>query len=116
MPPLQHRRRDTTETVISDRTWNSGQSWHRKLVVCAGSRRHRLQFYVCRNAYEEQSCATVDVWANGAWSEVHRIPGVDLLCKSVSYTTRGVGASVFDADIAELRRVAIAVLGDGEAP
>jgi hypothetical protein len=96
-----------SEVVIDDRTWNSDQSWHRHLIVMRGAR--RIRYCIRVNAYKEQSYATADVWANDAWSEVHRIAGV-LLGTQASYVDRTVKPSAFDGDIDALRNVVIGVL------
>lgn len=97
----------TVET-ISDRTWNSEQSWYRELIVEVGSR--KLRFFVRKNAYVFQSYARACVWSGDEWKQVHRIAGEQLLTEA-RYTDRGVTPDAFLADIAELRRVASAVLG-----
>lgn len=96
------------EIVISDRTYNASQSWYRERIVTKGD--VRLRYSIRRNAYEEQSSAKVQVWSRDEWQGVHFIAGVEM--KTIaSYVDRAVKPSAFDADLAELRRVAFAILG-----
>jgi hypothetical protein len=94
------------ERVISDRTWNGSQSWYRERIVEQG--RVRLRYTVRCDAYVFQSYAEVKIW-KGEWISVYRIAG-EQMRTDVSYVDRAVKPQEFDADIAELRRVAIAIL------
>jgi hypothetical protein len=96
------------ETVISDRIWNSEQSWYRERIIAIGDQ--RIRFYLRCNAYKFQSYAEVELWRGSEWSQIHRIAGMAMATEA-SYADRTVKPSAFDADIAELRRVAGAVLG-----
>lgn len=100
-------RKQQQPVTISDRTWNGEQSWYREVIEVVGGCKLRLKVRV--NAYPFQSYARAQVWRDGKWSEIHTIPGEQLQTKA-SYVERGVQPARFDADIAELRRVAKAVL------
>lgn len=97
----------TKPVVISDRTWQGRQSWNRELIESVGA--ERLRYTVKVDAHDFQSYAKVEVWKDKEWSTVHRIPGQQLKVR-VSYVTPIVSPVVFDHDIAELRKVATAVV------
>ncbi len=92
---------------ISERTWNGDQSWHHEVIERAGVM--RVRFHVRVNAYKAQSYGRAQVWSGDEWRDVHEIPGEQLQTE-VSYVQRGVTAAAFSADMAELRRVTLAVL------
>ncbi len=94
-------------TMISDRVHQGRQSWNRELIETLGS--SRVRYTVVKDAYEFQSYALAEVWRDGGWREIHRIPGPALQTK-VSYVSRNVTAQAFAADITELRRVTAAIL------
>ena len=100
----------SVETVIDDRHYLSQQSWYRERIVTWNGRRLRYEIRV--NAYDFQSWGKVDVWRDDKWSRIHTLAGEQLKTKA-SYVDRRVQIEAFDEDIAELRRVAYAVL---EAP
>lgn len=96
------------DTVISDRTWLSQQSWHRERIVKTGA--YTIRYHVRCNAYDFQSYADAEVWRDNKWSQVHRIRGEQMRTKA-PYVRPDVTPDAFDEDLIELRRVAVAVLG-----
>lgn len=100
-------RKQQQPVTISDRTWNGEQSWIREVIEVMGT--HKLRLKVRVNAYQFQSYARVQVWRDGKWSEIHTIPGEQIQTEA-SYVELDVKPERFDADLAELRRVAKAVL------
>ena len=101
---------DSKEMLITDRTWLGRQAWFRERIVATCGVRLRLK--IRSDAYAFQSVANAEVWRDneGAWSHVHTIAGEQM--KTIaSYVNRDVKPSAFDEDIAELRRVALAILG-----
>lgn len=93
--------------AISDRVWQGRQSWNREVLEAVGT--DRVRYTVRCDAYDFQSYATAEVWHADGWHEVHRIPG-QAMCSKISYVARQCPAHVFDADLAELRMVARAIL------
>jgi hypothetical protein len=95
-------------STIDQRVWNSNQSWHFKSIESIGDR--KAKFYIRKNAYENQSHASVTLWDGDKWHEVFRIAGVELQT-SCSYVEKGITAKAFAKDVAELHRVFCAVVG-----
>lgn len=94
--------------TISDRTFKGHQSWNREIIEKIADS-NKVRMVVKCDAYAVQSYATAEVWRADGWKQIHQIPG-EVLASRVSYISRDVQPSAFDADIAELRRVALAVL------
>ncbi len=95
------------EAVISDRTWKGQQSYYRERIVQRGE--YRLRYYLRCDSYTFQSYADVDVWRDLKWNNIHRIAGEQM--KSGEAYGRHINEASFDEDIAELCRVALAILG-----
>jgi hypothetical protein len=108
------------ESVISDKTTNTRQSWIRERVVTYRQIMHengrlprksydvRLKFTVESNAYSFQSSAVVYVWREApeyGWNEVYRILGENMQTKA-SYVDKNVNPDAFDMDIESLRNIA----------
>lgn len=102
----QRKIEPTPDTVITDRTWKGQQSYYRERIVSRGGR--KLRFYLRCDAYEFQSFAHVSVWRDDKWSTIHDLTGEQMKC-GAAYG-RSITETSFDADIAELRRVALAVM------
>lgn len=97
-------------SAISDRTWQGQQSWNREVIESEAG--HRLRLTVKVDSYDFQSYAKAERWDGMKWHEVHRIPGQEVKARTtVSYVARSVSPNAFTADIDELRRVAIAIVG-----
>lgn len=94
--------------TIVDRQWRGDQSWNRELIEDIGVARVRYTFKL--DAYVVQSYARASVWSgvDGGWTILSTIPG-ELLKAGGSYV-QDAKPSLFDADLAELRRIVTAVL------
>lgn len=94
----------SADTKISDRIWQSSQSWNRELIRRVGARKVRLTVH--KDAYAFQSWARAHVWKERdmGWELLHEIPGEQLTTK-VSYVSHGAKPEDFADDLAELLRV-----------
>lgn len=100
---------NTKANIISDRTWAGHQSWNRQVIENVSGM--KMRFTIKVDAYDFQSSAKSELWKDGAWSEVHRIPGQELRSfKKISYVARDVKPESFDGDLTELRSVSKGIL------
>lgn len=79
--------------TISERCWNSRQSWHYQHTF-----RHaatKLRTTIQRNAYDFQSSAKVERWDGSRWFEVVSAPIEALPCAAISYVHKGVTCADF---------------------
>lgn len=99
------------ETVISDRLWEDSGMWIRELIVAWRCKLGvlKLRFYVRDSPHTRESYASVAEWRAG-WIEVHRIAGARVVSRVHERDSDSVTVDQFTADVAELRRVARAVL------
>jgi hypothetical protein len=89
--------------VVSERLWLQSQSWKFQVIVKMPGhpvpRKFRVR--IKRNAYDDQSHAKVEVWANNKWESVSSMPIQDCKCAVISYVVRredfGIGLFREDA-------------------
>lgn len=94
---------------ISDKTYRHSQSWFREVVLEVEG--NKLKYEVEHNAYAFQSWGRAELWNGTKWNLVHAIPGEALRTYGrTSYTSKSVDEDAFDEDLAELERVALAVV------
>lgn len=93
---------------ISVRAWKGTQSWNYERIEEIKGVKVRLT--IKRDAYVFQSRGLAEVWAGieKGWTRIHLIPGEGLRVAG-HYTS--ASPPDFAADVDELRRVALAVLG-----
>ena len=86
--------------TISERCWNSEQSWHYEKTVSwlMNSAWHKLRVCIRRNAYDHQSFARVERWNGEQWHQVTRCPIGECSCREVSYVQDNIGVAAFHAD------------------
>ena len=108
--------RSTAPAPIVDRQWRGQKSWNRERIEIMGKTPGfrdgvRVRFTFKLDAYDFQSYAKAEVWKGAVqgWTAVHSIPG-QLLKAVGSYVSATAKPDMFDADLAELRRVATLVL------
>ncbi len=94
---------------ILDKTYKHSESWFREVVLEVEG--HKLKYEVEHNAYVFQSWGRAELWDGTKWNLVHAIPGEELRSYGrTSYTERSAEEDAFDEDLAELERVALAVV------
>ena len=94
---------------ISDKTYRHSQSWFREVVLEVEG--NKLKYEVEHNAYAFQSWGRAQLWDGAKWNLVQAIPGEALRTYGrTSYTSKSVDEDAFDEDLAELERVALAVV------
>lgn len=62
------------------------------------------------DSYKGQQSATISLWNGGVWAMVHSIAGEAMKAEHNGYAARGFSRADFEADAAELVRVAIEVV------
>lgn len=92
-------------TTISERTWMAGQSWHYERTVRQPA--DTLRVCIRRNAYDDQSSASVEKWTPSGWTQVVRWPITSCQCKRLSY--------VGEARASDFHNDAIALLAEASA-
>ncbi len=71
--------------IISERLYPQRQSWHYKVIVLVDGRKLRVR--IERNAYDFQSHAKVELWADDKWQPVTSMTIGECKCAVVSYVT-----------------------------
>lgn len=61
-------------------------------------------------SYYDQGSATIETWTPAGWAQIHFIPGACLVSRDRKAHGTKFGPAEFRADVAELLRVAFAVL------
>jgi hypothetical protein len=72
--------------VISERLYNSNQSWMYQLIVNIEG--HKLRVSIKRNAYDFQSYAKIMRWDGHKWHFITSMPIETCKCAAVSYVMR----------------------------
>ncbi|QIN81089.1 hypothetical protein GBA65_21890 (plasmid) [Rubrobacter marinus] len=94
---------------IPDKTYRHSQSWFREVVLDVEGK--KLKYEVEHNAHVFQPWGRARLWDGTKWNLVHAIPGEELQTYGrTSYTSKSVEEDAFDEDLAELERVAMAVV------
>ena len=99
--------------VVSERLYLSSQSWKFNVIVIISGRKLRVR--IVRNAYDDQSHAKVELWANDKWELVTGMPIADCKCAVISYVTHRENFSIglFREDARTLLQEAVQIaLGD----
>jgi hypothetical protein len=101
---------------ISERVYKRSQSWHYERTVNVyvsdwrNGQAHKLKVYICRNAYDAQSYATVSRWDGSQWQNMVSAPITECECMSISYVQAGITAEAFAEDFARLLREAVSIV------
>jgi hypothetical protein len=95
------RRRDLEKTVldekdggkyevVSERLYESGQSWNYKLIVAVHTFEiaHKLRVSIRRNAYDEQCHCKVSRWDGDKWHYVTGMPIAEARCEPIVYVLK----------------------------
>jgi hypothetical protein len=101
------------EQVISEQVWGRGQNQDCRVTQTLDGRLVRLTVHQ-DTRYDYQGHAKAEVWdaPRSCWNEVHTIAGTLLKTRHARYK-QPVTLSLFGPDLAELKRVARAILGSG---
>lgn len=96
------------QKLISEQLYNQNQSWYFIKIIEIQS--HKIKVDIRRNAYDNQSHATIERWNGSEWKLVYQKPIMDCKCKVVSYVEKNVEKTLFEADANELIDTAIKIL------
>lgn len=82
--------------TISERVWNSGQSWHYEHTF-AFKDGQRCRSTIRRNAYAAQSFGKVERWDGSQWREVlsRSVGELGEAVRELAYVDKGISCSHF---------------------